>query len=144
MLPPPICRGIGRQPIYVDLEADPKIDKDNPPDLKQYADTFQPPPKDEQDAKNNSSSSSQTPAAAKPAAAAGGAAGGAKTAAAAAGKGGKKAAASSSSSKGSAQQSNDEHHIRLTNVVQRTGDIIEMVRDRPQQLQATARWGIRC
>lgn len=29
---------IGRQAIWVDLEADPKIDKDNPPDLKSIAD----------------------------------------------------------------------------------------------------------
>jgi len=38
-------RSIGREPVYVDLEADPKIDKDNPPDLKQYADAVEPPPK---------------------------------------------------------------------------------------------------
>mmetsp|Transcript_40229 Transcript_40229/g.89306 ORF Transcript_40229/g.89306 Transcript_40229/m.89306 type:complete len:309 (+) Transcript_40229:100-1026(+) len=30
-------RACGREPIYVDLEADPKIDKENPPDLAAYA-----------------------------------------------------------------------------------------------------------
>lgn len=115
-------RAVGRQPIYVDLEADPKIDKDNPPDLKQYADTIEPPPKDDQDA---ASTSTQTATSGKPAAGKSAAAG---AAAAAGGKGGKKAAAgTSSTAKVAAQQSNDEHHIRLTNVVQRTGDIIDMV-----------------
>ncbi|GIL98787.1 hypothetical protein Vretimale_3978 [Volvox reticuliferus] len=31
-------RALGREPVFVDLEADPKIDRDNPPDLKALAD----------------------------------------------------------------------------------------------------------
>ncbi|GIL64893.1 hypothetical protein Vafri_18732 [Volvox africanus] len=37
-------RALGREPVFVDLEADPKIDQDNPPDLKSLADVTQPPP----------------------------------------------------------------------------------------------------
>ncbi|KXZ57037.1 hypothetical protein GPECTOR_1g98 [Gonium pectorale] len=36
-------RCLGREPVFVDLEADPKIDRDNPPDLKELADAFKPP-----------------------------------------------------------------------------------------------------
>lgn len=32
-------RLFGREPVYVDLQADPKIDKDNPPDLRDYVPT---------------------------------------------------------------------------------------------------------
>ena len=31
------CRSVGRKPVYVDLEAEVVVDKDNPPDLKKYA-----------------------------------------------------------------------------------------------------------
>ena len=31
-------RSVGREPMYVDLECEPRIDKDNPPDLKEIAD----------------------------------------------------------------------------------------------------------
>lgn len=124
---PDACRGIGRTPIYADLEADPKIDKDNPPDLKQFADTIEPPPKD---ANNGDGSSSQVSSASSsqvnlPAAAAKATAPAA--AAAAAGKQ-KKGAAKAAAGAASAKQSNAEHHIRLTNVVQRTDDIVDMVR----------------
>lgn len=66
-------RAVGREPLWVDLEADPKIDRDNPPDLKAISDAAKPPaaalpPADGQ---------------AQPAAAAGGAAPAAKAAAAA-------------------------------------------------------------
>lgn len=109
-------RGVGRQPIYVDLEAEPKIDRDNPPDLKQHADSIELPPKEDQDA---SGSSSSAPA---------GAAAAASAKPAAAGKASKKAAAvGGGAGKAAGKQSNDEHHIKLTNVVQRTGDIIDMV-----------------
>ncbi|GIL72316.1 hypothetical protein Vretimale_3978 [Volvox reticuliferus] len=37
-------RALGREPVFVDLEADPKIDRDNPPDLKALADATQPAP----------------------------------------------------------------------------------------------------
>lgn len=37
-----ILRSHDREPIYVDLEASPPINKDNPPDLKEYADQAQP------------------------------------------------------------------------------------------------------
>ncbi|GLI68602.1 hypothetical protein VaNZ11_013074 [Volvox africanus] len=37
-------RALGGEPVFVDLEADPKIDRDNPPDLKALADATQPPP----------------------------------------------------------------------------------------------------
>ncbi|GFR41444.1 hypothetical protein Agub_g2131 [Astrephomene gubernaculifera] len=37
-------RLLGREPLYVDLEADPKIDRDNPPDLKAISDAAKPPP----------------------------------------------------------------------------------------------------
>eukprot|EP00877_Chromochloris_zofingiensis_P000743 jgi/Chrzof1/1066/Cz01g38310.t1 len=111
-------RSINREPIYVDLEADPKIDKDNPPDLRQYADSIEP-PKTEDD--SNSAASSATtmastskapppavtaPAASKPA------------------KKGKGAAASSSSS---SKPSAAAKHMELTNVVQRTDDLVRMV-----------------
>jgi hypothetical protein len=36
------CRACGREPLYVDLEADPRIDKDTPPDLKSIADAAAP------------------------------------------------------------------------------------------------------
>ncbi|KAF6253190.1 WD40-repeat-containing domain protein [Scenedesmus sp. NREL 46B-D3] len=121
-------KGIGRTPVYVDLEADPKIDKDNPPDLKQVADTIEPPPKDAANSdaggsQVSSASSSQVhlpavaaKAAAPPAAAAAGATGKQK-------KGAGKAAAGAAQMK----QSDAEHHIKLTNVVQRTDDIMDMV-----------------
>lgn len=118
-------KGIGRQPIYVDLEAEPKIDRDNPPDLKQHADSIEPPPKQEEDASSSgNNASSGAPAAA--------AAAGAKAAAAAGAggdKGGKKGgAAAAGSGKGKQEKvSDDAHHIRLTNVVQRTGDIVDLV-----------------
>jgi len=35
-------RSIGREPVYVDLEADPVIDKDNAPDLKHHVDGVEP------------------------------------------------------------------------------------------------------
>jgi hypothetical protein len=115
------CRGVGRQPIYVDLEAEPKIDKDNPPDLKQYADSIEPP------AKADDSTSGSTQTAAAGAAAGAAAAGGAKAAAAGGSSKPSKKAAGSSSSKGAPQQSNDAKHIELTNVVNRTADIVDMV-----------------
>ncbi|GLC45750.1 hypothetical protein PLESTB_000502400 [Pleodorina starrii] len=37
-------KALGREPLFVDLEVDPKIDRDNPPDLKTVADAAQPPP----------------------------------------------------------------------------------------------------
>lgn len=119
-------KGIGRTPVYADLEDDPKIDKDNPPDLKQFADTIEPPPKD---ANNGDASSSQVSSASSsqvnlPAAAAKAAAPAA--AAAAAGKQ-KKGAVKAAAGAASAKQSNAEHHIKLTNVVQRTDDIVDMV-----------------
>eukprot|EP00878_Enallax_costatus_P041006 GHUV01047443.1.p1 GENE.GHUV01047443.1~~GHUV01047443.1.p1 ORF type:complete len:289 (+),score=110.84 GHUV01047443.1:305-1171(+) len=114
-------RGIGREPIYVDLEADPKIDRDNPPDLKQYADTVEAPPKDDDAASSTvssttpSASSSQVnlaaavavPKAAVPPKA--------------------KKASNSSSKAAPAKQSDAEHHIKLTNVVSRTEELIDMV-----------------
>jgi hypothetical protein len=113
---PVACRGIGRQPIYVDLEADPKIDKDNPPDLKQYADSTEPPPKEEEGPSSSNSAAQPAGAAAAGAAAAAG------------GKGGKAGkAAAGAAAKGKAKMSNDAHHIQLTNVVQRTGDLVDMV-----------------
>ncbi|PNW77186.1 hypothetical protein CHLRE_10g425950v5 [Chlamydomonas reinhardtii] len=36
-------KAVGRDPLFVDLEADPKIDRDNPPDLKATADAAKPP-----------------------------------------------------------------------------------------------------
>ncbi len=36
-------RAVGREPLWVDLEADPKIDRDNPPDLKAISDAAKPP-----------------------------------------------------------------------------------------------------
>jgi hypothetical protein len=117
-----MCRGVGREPIYVDLAAEPKIDRDNPPDLKQYADSIEPPPKEEDGPSSSSNSGSQAAAAG---AAAGAAA--AKPAAAAAGKSSKKGAAAGGAAKSKGQMSNDAHHIKLTNVVQRTGDIVDMV-----------------
>ncbi|KAG2497900.1 hypothetical protein HYH03_004165 [Edaphochlamys debaryana] len=63
-------RCVGREPVFVDLEADPKIDRDNPPDLKALADAATPPP-------------AALPAEAAPAAAAAAPADGAKPAAAA-------------------------------------------------------------
>ncbi|KAG2446219.1 hypothetical protein HXX76_000811 [Chlamydomonas incerta] len=36
-------KAVGREPLFVDLEADPKIDRDNPPDLKATADAAKPP-----------------------------------------------------------------------------------------------------
>lgn len=39
----PCCgRSFGKEPAWVDLEAEPKVDKDNPPDLKLYADAAVP------------------------------------------------------------------------------------------------------
>lgn len=35
-------RAIGREPVYADLEVEPKIDRDNPPDLKHIADAAKP------------------------------------------------------------------------------------------------------
>jgi hypothetical protein len=124
------CRGIGRTPIYADLEADPKIDKDNPPDLKQYADTIEAPPKD---ANNGDASSSQVSSASSsqvnlPAAAAKAAAPAAAAAAALAGGKQKKGAGKAPAGAAQAKQSDAEHHIKLTNVVQRTDDIVDMVR----------------
>lgn len=31
-----MCRVLGREPIYIDFSLEPKIDKDNPPDLAKY------------------------------------------------------------------------------------------------------------
>jgi hypothetical protein len=96
----------------VDLEAEPKIDKDNPPDLKQHADSIEPPPKEEE-----GPSSAAQPAGAAAAGAA----------AAAGGKGGKAGKAAGVAAKGKEKMSSDAHHIQLTNVVQRTGDLVDMV-----------------
>lgn len=94
------------------MEAEPKIDKDNPPDLKQHADSIEPPPKEEEGPSSSNS-------AAQPAGAA----------AAAGGKGDKAGKAAGAAAKGKGKMSNDAHHIQLTNVVQRTGDLVDMVRD---------------
>jgi hypothetical protein len=107
------------------LEADPKIDKDNPPDLKQFADTIEAPPKD---ANNGDAISSQVSSASSsqvnlPAAAAKAAA----PAAAAAAAGKQKKGAGKAAGAAQAKQSDAEHHIKLTNVVQRTDDILNMV-----------------
>lgn len=118
-------RGIGREPIYVDLEADPKIDRDNPPDLKQYADTVEAPPKADDDAAS-STVSSATPSASSSqvnlAAAGAAAPAAAKNAAPAKPKKG-----SSNSKAAVVKQSDAEHHIKLTNVVSRTEELIDMV-----------------
>ncbi len=44
-VPPTAPRAIGREPIWVDLEAAPKISPDSPPDLKQHVDAVPPPAK---------------------------------------------------------------------------------------------------
>jgi hypothetical protein len=108
------------------LEADPKIDKDNPPDLKQFADTIEAAPKE---ANNGDASSSQVSSASSsqvnlPAAAAKAAA---PAAAAAAAAGKQKKGAGKAAGATQAKQSDAEHHIKLTNVVQRTDDILDMV-----------------
>ena len=36
------CRGNGREPAYVDLEANPAVDAEHPPDLKHLTDTAEP------------------------------------------------------------------------------------------------------
>eukprot|EP00879_Flechtneria_rotunda_P015692 GHRR01016414.1.p1 GENE.GHRR01016414.1~~GHRR01016414.1.p1 ORF type:complete len:273 (+),score=115.03 GHRR01016414.1:593-1411(+) len=117
-------RSVGREPIYVDLEADPKIDRDNPPDLKQYADNIGAPTKENEEGTSNNSSSgaasSQANIAAAPAA---------KTAsqastATAASKGKK---TTSSKTANAVQQSSAEQHIQLSDVVKRTEDLINMV-----------------
>lgn len=119
--PPP--RGIGRPPIYVDLEAEPKIDAAHPPDLKPHADAIEPPPKEDEPAASSSSAASSASNLAAAAAAAGAAAGaGAAKAAKAAKKGGGSKAAAP------AQQSEAARHIALTNVVTRTDELVELVR----------------
>lgn len=40
----PLHSAVGREPMYVDLEVEPKIDKENPPDLKHLADDTDPHP----------------------------------------------------------------------------------------------------
>lgn len=137
------CRGVGREPIYVDLEAEPKIDRDNPPDLKQYADSIEPPPKEDDGPSSSSNSGAQ--AAAAGAAAGAAAAKPAAAAAAVAGKSSKKAAAAGSAAKGNGKMSNDAHHIKLTNVVQRTVNIVDMVSEwesRGSQLVVPLCWFI--
>jgi hypothetical protein len=106
----------------VDLEANPKIDRDHPADLKQYADAIEAPPKAVATPEQGQAQASSSSSGAQPAAAA-----------AAAGKAASKkaGAAGGSTSKGKQQQrqrSADEQHIKLTNVVQRTEDIVDMVR----------------
>ena len=121
-------RSIGREPVYVDLEADPKIDKDNPPDLKQYADAVEPPPKIEGQEDQPAAAAAKSTSSAK------------TTAAAGAGVGAVAAAGSSSSSKkssskgpktakgGAAAPSNAEVHLALTDVQTRTEELLSMVR----------------
>lgn len=47
---PILNSSLGREPVWVDLEAEVKVDKDNPPDLKQHADAFDPVAKSGDDA----------------------------------------------------------------------------------------------
>lgn len=118
-------RAVGRTPVYVDLEADPKIDKDNPPDLKSLADAVEPPPKEEEGvesgavgAAGSSSSSSAATAVATSAAQQG--VGGGST--------GKKKAAAKSVATPAAATAIAEQHLQLTDVITRTDDLIDMVR----------------
>lgn len=88
-------RSAGREAVWVDLEAEPTIDRDNPPDLKQYADAAVPLAADTDAgtctaAGGTTAAPTAAAAAAKPAAAA---AGGKKAAAVGGKKGGAVAAA---------------------------------------------------
>lgn len=119
-------RGVGREPIYVDLEAEPKIDRDNPPDLKQYADTVEAPPKEDDAA--SSTVSSATPSASSsqvnlPAAAAAAVPAAVKSSAPSKAKKGP----NSSGKETVVKQSDAERHIQLTNVVSRSEELINLV-----------------
>lgn len=118
------CRGIGREPLWVDLELDPKIDKDNPPDLKQFADTLPAPPAEESSADGSQASGATTTAAVVAGAAAAVATG---VAAAAGGKKAKGASKASSKAAAPAVQSDALQHVAITNVPARTEALLDTV-----------------
>ncbi len=116
-------RALGKEPIFVDLEADPKIDRDNPPDLAKY--TIAPPPKPDTPATGPAAAPAtpeHAPAAApaaKPAAAA-----------PAAGASGKKQAKAAKGAAGGAGGgvSLFEQHQALTSVHEATQVLLDKVR----------------
>jgi len=104
----------------VDLEAEPKIDKDNPPDLKAYADATTPAPASDKEDGPPAAAAPTAAAAAGPAAAAGAGAGSSKKAKAV---GGSKAASAAP-----AEQSDGVKQLLATSVVDRTDELINKVR----------------
>ncbi|KAI8468739.1 MAG: YbaK/aminoacyl-tRNA synthetase-associated domain-containing protein [Monoraphidium minutum] len=116
-------RAIGREPIWVDLEAAVKISPDSPPDLKQYVDAVPPPPK-----ASEGGAAAAAPAASSSSggAAGAGAGGGAKPAAA--GGGGKPHAKRGAGASASAGKVSDGvRHIELTDVEARADELISLV-----------------
>jgi hypothetical protein len=119
-------RALGREPLFVDLEADPKIDRDNPPDLAKY--TIAPPPKPDPaaangaPASNNNNISSSSSSAVSTATTAPKAAASAQNQAAASKKAGKTA-----DSKAQGSSSNYQTLQRLTSVQDTTKNIFDLV-----------------
>ena len=112
-LPCPCCRAIGREPVYADLEADPKIDKDNPPDLRFVTEGVEVP----------AAAAPATPAAAPAAAATAPAASKAAAAAAPA----KKQAASGKKDAGKGKPDSSKVHAQITDVSARTDELLQLV-----------------
>lgn len=118
------CRALGREPLWIDLEADPKIDRDNPPDLAKYTVAAEPKPEGGAPAAASSSNAAAAPkAAAAPAAAAAGTSGG--SGAKDAKKGGKEG---KDGKKAAPVVSEYEVQQRLTDVERNTREVLEKVR----------------
>jgi hypothetical protein len=128
MTPAALTAGLkvfGREPIFVDLEADPKIDRDNPPDLVKYTVAAEPKADGAAAAAPTTDASQPSKAAAQPAAPAPAAAGKDKGAAAGKAAGGKGSKAASQPK--APEVSQYEQQAKLLDVEQRTEELLQMV-----------------